>query len=469
MSRTLETEALIVGGGPAGATLAGCLARGGHRVLLCDDGKRQHPVPFETLLPAARHALERAKVRDPIERLGSAPPVHRFAIWGTDQAVVQESGPDEQPGVRIRRGAFERGLRDWARSQGASVLEGARVAGALPEQGPGTVEIEQDGSLLRCHAEVFVSAAGRRASEHLAESRVFEAAPETASLGIVADIPDLDHAHDEVVEATEHGWHWWMPLDDSKASLTVFLDHEEMQRLGTQELLDRCLRQSRGPGRAFAGRQPSRAARATARLLQPADHVLLCGDACSTIDPLSSQGTEKAIASGENTAALVQLILERNELRDLATATQWRWECGLWRGHRRATEQFHAFERRFADAPFWQRRRGSSDEESSSQPPRALQVTSGIEKTAMLDRFGERYELVEGFALPSSIAVDGPLSQVGPIPIEPILDAFAEPQSIAEGLRAAARDPRIYVQSQRSTIEAIGLLHQRGFLNEVAR
>ena len=85
----------------------------------------------------------------------------------------------------------------------------------------------------------------------------------------------------------------------------------------------------------------------------------------------------------------------------------------------------------------------------------------------MLDRHGERYELVEGFALPDSLAIDGPLGQVGPIPVEPILEAFAEPRSVASGLEVAARDPRIYVQSQRSTIEAIGLLHQRGFLNEV--
>ena len=54
--------------------------------------------------------------------------------------------------------------------------------------------------------------------------------------------------------------------------------------------------------------------------------VLLVGDAASTIDPLSSQGLAKALASADAGACAVQTMLERPDLRGLVLQHQQQWE-----------------------------------------------------------------------------------------------------------------------------------------------
>ncbi|MGH7077669.1 MAG: FAD-dependent monooxygenase, partial [Acetobacteraceae bacterium] len=63
-----ECDVLVVGGGPAGATIASLLAAGGRRVVLVEKGRHPRFHIGESLLPLNLPLFDRLGVRDEIER-----------------------------------------------------------------------------------------------------------------------------------------------------------------------------------------------------------------------------------------------------------------------------------------------------------------------------------------------------------------------------------------------------------------
>lgn len=457
-NETQHFDLLVIGGGPAGATLAGRCAADGTSVLLVDDGRRKHPVPVETMLPAAMRALERVGIDTTIRELTEARRIERFAIWGSDEPRQQDV---DEPGFQVVRGAFERGLRTWATAQGATVLEGHRVIGPLGGSTDPTVSIAGPDGWIAVQARCLAVAAGRRTSARLAGAVPVETLPDTAALGIVGPRPDGDLTSVEVIEALPTGWSWWMPLDANRVSLTAFVDAERLREQGARDAMRTLLSSSQGPAKSFMDLRPTHASRATSKRFESSAHLLLVGDAASTIDPLSSQGSEKAIASGDQAAAAVRTMLESPELTDLALEAHHNWERGLWRGHRQASEGYYAQEQRFATESFWVDRSGSRERPRPPRPTR-LQAAPGLERREMMQRAGPRLIPITGFAYGTED--EHPIDRVGPIACEPILDAFAEACTPEQGLQRCATDPRIYVQPPRSVKEAIATLFERGLL-----
>ena len=84
------------------------------------------------------------------------------------------------------------------------------------------------------------------------------------------------------------------------------------------------------------------------------------GDAASTVDPLSSQGLEKAFASAADAALTLDAVLANAHdaaAEDELRARRRAWERRLFRTHAARTLAYYARETRFGDRPFWRRRR----------------------------------------------------------------------------------------------------------------
>ena len=71
----------------------------------------------------------------------------------------------------------------------------------------------------------------------------------------------------------------------------------------------------------------------------------MIGDAASTVDPLSSQGLEKALASADAAACAILTALETPTLTGQAFAHHAAWERGLLHGHARQTTAMYTSER----------------------------------------------------------------------------------------------------------------------------
>ena len=130
-------DVAIAGAGLAGASLALRLARAGARVALLDASTFPRPkLCGEFLSGEGAEALGRLGLGDDLDRLG-ARPIDRVRL-STPRGFVLEAevgGPGGAGGLALSRWALDALLVERARTAGATVFEGCRVAGAVVEGG----------------------------------------------------------------------------------------------------------------------------------------------------------------------------------------------------------------------------------------------------------------------------------------------------------------------------------------------
>ncbi|MEC7583994.1 MAG: FAD-dependent monooxygenase [Planctomycetota bacterium] len=458
VSQTTNIDVLVLGGGPAGSAVAGLLAQGGLTVWLVDEDRERFAAPYETLLPAALRAIERCGLAEAVRAASVADSRRHGAVWDTPDLLWHQEAP---PGLCLHRPRFNAAMRDWAARAGAKVQRG-RVA-ELPDDARRPVVIDQaDGEPKAVVAQLVVLATGRRRSSRVPTERVAQGA-ETAAFALSGQAAAgfADHA---VVEAAERGWSWWIGAPDQRSVAVVCVDADELSEHGRRSLVDRVLQQARGPVASLRGHRITGAVRATSRLLRVADQatrslpVLLVGDAVATLDPLASQGSEKALVGAEAAALAIQTALREPRLTQQALAWHWRWERDLWQAQQKTAGHFYSRVTRFAGEHFWRTR--SADEDPPPALPVRLLARADLRETPVLQRRGQ--ELVEetGFGAPG---IEG-LSRVGHVQVGPILAAFAQAATLDEGLRQAGQQPALFALGPPLVRAAIDQLWQRGLL-----
>src|SRR3984885_15517254 len=149
-----DTDVLIIGGGPAGSTVATLLARRGHQVTLIE--KERHPRFHigESLLPANLPLLEQLGVADQVRAIGMQKLGAEFiSPWdGREQDFrFAEAWDKSMPyAYHVRRSQFDEILIRNAARAGAEVIEGCRVRsvqlqGGTPQGGARVEAQQQDG------------------------------------------------------------------------------------------------------------------------------------------------------------------------------------------------------------------------------------------------------------------------------------------------------------------------------------
>lgn len=454
-------DVLIVGGGPAGAICAGLLAQQRLRVLLVDDGRPRRASDQETVLPAARQALARVGVHDAVLAAAAPDRLRHLAIWGGPAASEQ---PADEPGLRLHRPTFDAGLRRWATACGAFLAMPCSPCAPLPASGRGRVRLGgAAGEAVDVEAACIVLATGRGGGP--APAPVVAAGIETAAFCVRTDaVPEFDAA--AVIEAVPDGWLWWIPAGDGSGVLSVIVDAAAVAAAGSRNVLARALRSAIGPARQAAHVRLLHATRATARLRRSADGLLRLGDAIATVDPLSSQGVEKAIASADQAAAAIPTLLVEAAHADGIRTALWRWERDLWRAHAATAAAFYRQEERFAAQPFWQARRRPPPPIPADPPADLpLQLAPGTTTATAWRRHERRFVAAEGLTRPG---LDDVITHVRFVPVLPVAAAFAVPRTLAVGIAAAGRDPRLFVLPPRAVLDAALALWRQGLLTPAA-
>lgn len=451
-------DCLIVGGGPAGASLALLLAARGIETVLVDDGRARPSGPFESLLPGALPMLERIGCLDLVRSVATVDPLRHGAIWGQDELQWQADG---ERGLLLRRGEFDAGLRAAAAARGVRVHAGARVVDDLARATGDGVTVRGDAAeTFAYRPRLVVVATGRGARN----GEVVRSGPATLAVTFVGELSPAARGC-AVVEAVPDGWTWLQALPDGRASVAVLVDpgHEGVLDAPPGVRARRALATCRGPAAALATAPVRFAVDATARCVATAKAVLLVGDAAATIDPLASQGVEKAFASSDHAAAVVATSLRQPESAAALRDEQRRWEHGLWSAHQERARAFHAAERRFAGAPFWRARHRTAAAPVHEPESGALYAAAAaVRPVVALRRIGDTFEPCDGVE-----HGEVRLTHLGFVPVAPLLAAFASPCTLQQGEQLAARDPRCFVLPPFAMQQALRELVRRGFLSAV--
>jgi menaquinone-9 beta-reductase len=136
-----HAEVLVVGGGPAGSSVASALARAGVDVLLVDRARFPRPKPCaEYLSPEASRILADMGALDRVERSGAAK-LAGIQVRAPNGAVIRGDFAAQHGyrgfrdrGLSVRREVLDAILLDAARNAGARVLEGVRVGDVVRNQ-----------------------------------------------------------------------------------------------------------------------------------------------------------------------------------------------------------------------------------------------------------------------------------------------------------------------------------------------
>lgn len=459
-----RADVVIAGAGPAGAMLAALVARPSRRVVLLHRPSAGSGVLAETVVGSAEPMFARLGLLPIVERLGVHGAARHGALWGTNELAWRKLAPKER-GYKLERDRFDAALRALAVERGVELVADAsarapwcapRVRVELDRERRAVDELSRaaaGGTELAFDARVVVAAAGRTMPESLVDARVVRELPATIALN--ARVPDAGAFADATsIEAVAEGWWWWIPLAAGGASVTLFVDKDELAEKGRDAAWRSAREHALGPCRA-APAAFERGTTAAPRLVETRGDVLLVGDAASSVDPLSSQGVEKALASAEHAARCVNALLEEELERELVLAHRRAWERGLFEAHARSTLAFYAAERRFERAPFWAKRHALAKEAAAARVgplPERVRPNPELEATSVLVPSGDALAAVPGRRVRGS---DEAHAEFHSVPIDALLACCDGGANLDLVLERARRMPALATRTPAVVREAL--------------
>jgi len=320
-------EAMIIGGGPGGSTIAALLAQRGRDVVLVEKAKHPRFHIGESLLPFNLPLFDRLGVGEEIRRIGMPKYGVEFVSPAhCDPAIFEfsEAWDKSFPSAyHVHRAAFDDILFRNAVRKGAHGIEECRVSRVDFHPGGATVTARfRDGREQAWQTKFVVDASGRDtflASQFGTKRRnkKHNSAAIFSHFSGAKRLPGRAEGHISVFWF-EHGWFWFIPLADGATSIgAVCWPYYMNSRRVSPE---RFLRDTIALCPALAERLRD------AKLISPVtatgnysyqaagstgQNYLMLGDAFQFIDPVFSTGVFIAMHSAFVAADTVETCLDR--------------------------------------------------------------------------------------------------------------------------------------------------------------
>lgn len=411
----------MLGGGPAGASAAKLLSAWGHSVRLITrpaaDSRLAVSIP-----PSCHKLFDAIGVSAAIDRGGVVRTTGNTVWWGRQKPRV-ETFADGALGWQVSMHALEAALVADAAAAGASIERRAIAEGDL--------DLRADRFVIDATGRSGVLARARGL-------RVYDEGPRTVALSASWTrsnpwpVPDDTHT---LIESYESGWAWSVPTSSRVRHFAVMVDPQRSglvrgapaREVYLAEIAKTvAFRALVAEGDCVDG--PSGWDASGYRATQYAgDGWLLAGDAGSFIDPLSSAGVKKALASGWLAAVAVHTSLTRPAMRPHALALFSRREQEIEQHFSRISRLFLAEAAPTHPHAFWLDRSESPD------------APAGADSTLVREAF-ERLRSSPGIQLRhGDVRIEPrPTVQGHEIVLEPCIISGDEPIRFVQGIDVMA-------------------------------
>ena len=314
-------DVIVMGGGPAGSSVASMLAREGRQVILFEKEVFPRHHIGESLMTDTYWTFRRMGLLD---KLKASPFVRKYSVQFAN-AAGKESRPfyffesvhhESAVTWQVTRAEFDKLLIDHAADSGVTVHQGVLVKQVLFE-GDQAVGVEvqmQDGSREKFFAKVVVDATGQAAMlSNKFRWRVRDPKLKKAVLysywkGAHRE-PDLNGGATLVLrtEKGSNGWFWYIPLENDITSVGIVADPEYLVQGRGQDLakiyqeeIDKCepCRKRVGDGervdKIYSILDYSYRSKQNA-----GNGFIIIGDAYGFLDPIYSSGVLLALKMAE--------------------------------------------------------------------------------------------------------------------------------------------------------------------------
>lgn len=320
MTKTGNTfDAVIIGGGPAGASSAAILAEHGHRVLVLEREKFPRYHVGESMIPFTY---------GPMERLGLVPLMKKSAFVKKYSVVfISPNGRASQPFYffnrydkdtiaqtwQVLRSEFDEILLKNARSKGAEVIEEITVKELLRdgEKVVGVRAQKKNGEVVEFHAPITLDCTGKesftavRNGWRTKDPYLNKVAVWTYYQGSKRE-PGLDEGQTAVAYVPEKGWFWHIPQHNDMVSVGVVAEGKYLTRDGVREpeqIFKREVERNAWIKDHLSVGQQVGPYYLTSEYSYHSRHcgsdgLLLVGDAFAFLDPVFSSGLMLALKSG---------------------------------------------------------------------------------------------------------------------------------------------------------------------------
>ncbi|MEE9291298.1 MAG: NAD(P)/FAD-dependent oxidoreductase [Acidobacteriota bacterium] len=321
----MTLDVVVVGGGPAGSSVATELAGRGRSVLICDAARfPRHKVCGEYIPPAARPHFERLGAWPAIERIGPRRHIGMAVISPGGFKVLGRYDADACHGLALRRYDLDAVLLANATRAGVRVEEGARLTG-IKRNGDDRFELtfhaEGDAVPWRVRCRALVGADGRNSlvARRLGLRRR-ERHRRWAIMGHFRAVRAPDD-HGEMI-VTDYGYCGINPLPGGLTNICIVIDAERDRMPGRRGLprffADRIaahpLTRMRMIAAVQEGELRSIGPMACRTISSVADGALLVGDAAGFFDPFTGEGIAMALRGAEMAAGVLDEALQRGDL-----------------------------------------------------------------------------------------------------------------------------------------------------------
>ena len=340
MQRPKTYDIIVIGGGPAGSTVAALTAQHGYRVLLLERETEPSFKIGESLIPATYWTFKRLGV---LEKLRKSHFPQKFSVQFYSRSgkaskpfYFFETNPHESAVTwQVLRSEFDQGLLENAAEKGVEVLRGARVREVLFEEDTAVGVVARNsakGEKKTIHSTVIVdstgqsSLIGRQLDMNATEPNLKMASLYTHFEGAYRD-EGIDEGATLIMHTeTKDSWFWAIPLPYNRTSIGVVGElgyllqnrRDANGKLDAQRIFDEELSKCQALKKRLAGAKQLFPIKTTKDFSYRANRIagngwVLVGDAFGFLDPVYSTGLFLALKSGEMAADTIVEAFKKSD------------------------------------------------------------------------------------------------------------------------------------------------------------